>query len=50
MAFRSSHAGASSAYTLAMMATLRDLLALDELRFMRGGEEEMLAMTNIVRG
>lgn len=33
------------------MATLRDLLiALDELRFTRGGEEEMLAMTNIVRG
>lgn len=33
------------------LSLLRDILiALDELRFTRGGEEEMLAMTNIVRG
>ena len=33
------------------MAALREILiALDEQRFTRGGEEEMLAMTNIVRG
>ena len=33
------------------MASLRDILIhLDELRFTRGGEEEMLAMTNIMRG
>ena len=33
------------------MGSLRDILIhLDELRFTRGGEEEMLAMTNIMRG
>ena len=33
------------------MSSLRDILIhLDELRFTRGGEEEMLAMTNIMRG
>ncbi len=40
-----------SALAQSNLTALREILiALDDIRFTRGGEEEMLAMTNIVRG